>query len=277
MSIIKQLYPFKEKEFKKLLKVSFKEAIWLKVFLNDKHHGFTHGNQVRLACLKLIQKLTRAEKIQLLQAGKKISSNNFLKHAVIAIEIAAIFHDCGRFNDKGEVIDKEQRFHHILSAKRAKIFCDNLGLSIIAPAVTSAILSHDFQSQKLTPTLKSPKDIIGKIVQASDQMGWFHPDSINRTLLFNKALGTPFYNPKVSIKDRLKWTPMTKAGDALTVMLSQLFGPTGKDRFGVEFAQKKVQEYKAKLEKNIVKMATKHNLSNEVKLIIQDFKNRAIL
>lgn len=276
MSIIKQLYPFKEKEFKKLLKASFKEAIWLKVFLNDKHHGFTHGNQVRLACLKLIKKLNPVEKKELIKAGKKISLHNSSKYAVVAVEISAIFHDCGRFNDKGEVIDKEQRFHHILSAKRAKIFCDNLGLSIIAPAVTSAILSHDFQSQKLTPTLKSPKDIIGKIVQASDQMGWFHPDSINRTLLFNKALGTPFYNPKVSIKDRLKWTPMTKAGDALTVMLSQLFGPTGKDRFGVEFAQKKVQEYKAKLEKNIIKMAAKNNLSAEVKLIIQDFKNKMI-
>lgn len=277
MTIIKKLYPFKEKEFKKLLKEIFKDALWLKVFLNDNHHGFIHGNQVRVACLKLIQKLSPSEKAEFIKAGKKISPNNSSKYAVIAVEIAAIFHDCGRFNDSGEVIDKEQRFHHILSAKRAKIFCEKLGLIIIAPAVASAILSHDFQSRKLTPNLKSPKNIIGKIVQSSDQMGWFHPDSINRTLAFNKALGAPFYNSTVSIKERLKWTPTIKAGDALTVMLSQLFGPTGKDRFGVQFAQKKVEEYKVKLEKNIIKMAAKHNLSGEVKLVIQDFKNRKIL
>lgn len=274
MNIITKLYNFKEREFKNLLKEIFKDDIWLKVFLNDSHHGFVHGNQVRAACLKLVKELNPREKEQLLQEGKKICQTNSHKYAIIAMSIAAIFHDCGRFNERGQVIAKEQKYHHVLSAKRARIFCDRIGLNIIALNVEGAILSHDFQSQKLTPDLYPPKTIIGKIVQSSDQMGWFHPNSVHRTLEFNRVLGFPFYNPKVKMKERLKWTPTTKSGDALTVMLSQLFGPTDKKRFGIEFAKNKVEKYKIGLEKNIIKIAQKHNLKNEVESVIKEFKNR---
>ncbi|MDP2922365.1 MAG: HD domain-containing protein [Candidatus Omnitrophota bacterium] len=272
MDIISKFYHFNENKLKNLLRKTFKDEYWLKVFLKDSHHGFIHGNQVRLACLKLIGKLTPGEKEKLLQAGKKICKINSHQYAVSAVEIAAIFHDCGRFNEGGQVVAEEQKYHHILSAKRAKIFCDDTSLNIIVPDVEEAILGHDFQSYELTPDLSPPKTIIGKIVQSSDQMGWFHPDSISRTLDFNKALGISFYNPEVTLKERLRWTPGIEARDALTVMLSQLFGPTDIKRFGIEFAAKKVEIYKIGLKNNIIKIAEKHNLKNEVETLIKDFQ-----
>lgn len=271
---IEQYYHFNENEFKKLLKKTFKNDTWLKVFLADSHHGFIHGNQVRLAGLKLIENLSPNEKRKLLAEGKKICRLDSYKYAIVAMEIAAIFHDCGRFNNNGQVIAGEQKYHHILSAKRAKIFCNNNGLSILIPNVEQAILGHDFQSRRLTPDLNSPKNIIGKIVQSSDQLGWFHPDSIYRTLDFSKALGVPFYDPLVTIKERLAWVPMAKTGDAFTVMLSQLFGPMGKNRFGIEYARQKVEKYKKGLEQNILKIAQERGLKKEINLMIKQFKNK---
>ena len=271
METISKFYHFDETEFKRLLKITFKKELWLKVFLNDSHHGFTHGNQVRLSCLKLIENLSPTEKKKLLQEGKMISQINSQQLAVSAVELAAIFHDCGRFNNTGKVVAEEQKYHQVLSAKRAKIFCEHNGLDIIIPYVEEAILCHDFQSRKLTPDLNSPKSIIGKIVQSADQMGWFHPDSIYRTLNFSKALGVSFYNHDFTLSERLSWFPGAKTFDALTVMLHQLYGPTNIDRFGIEFARNKIEKYKSDLEKNIIKIATENNLKKEVKLLINDF------
>ncbi|MFA6514551.1 MAG: hypothetical protein WCT50_04680 [Patescibacteria group bacterium] len=275
MNILSSLYHFDEKKLKNLLKRIFRGENWLKIFLDDSHHGFTHGNQVRLSCLKLIENLTLKEKKKLQEEGKKICAVNSHQYAIVAIEIAAIFHDCGRFNETGQVIAEEQKYHHILSAKRAEIFCANVGLNIIIPNVKEAILCHDFQNKRLTPELTSPKSIIGKIVQSSDQMGWFHPNSIARTLAFNKALGSPFYNPQIPLKERLIWAPGVKeARDSLTVMLGQLFGPTKIERFGIEFARKKIEIYKVGLENNIIKMAEEYKVKKEVEILIENFRKR---
>ncbi len=263
-------------EFFALLKKSFNNAIWLQVFLTDSHHGFKHGNQVREAALKLIANLNTAEREQLAQEGKNIYLINSEKFATLAFELAAVFHDCGRFNEEGKVIAAEQNYHHILSAQRAAKFCEAQGLDILIPYVEEAILCHDFQSVELTPALKSPQSIIGKLVQSSDQMGWFHPDSVNRTLAFNKALGAPFYDPSVTLDKRLAWTPGVKSKDSLTVMLSQLFGPTGPQRFGIESARNKVETYKIDLENSIINMAAEHNFKNEVEKIIAAFKKEKL-
>lgn len=255
-----------------LLNVTFKDAIWLKPFLNDSHHGLKHGDQVRLACLKILQNLNTAEKEELIIEGSGISKEDPDKYARVAIEIAALFHDCGRFNEKGEVIFNEQKNHHIVSLKRAELFCEDMDLNIINPYLRDAIISHDFQSKELTPDLEPPKTLIGKIVQSADQLGWFHPDSINRTLDYNKALGVSFYNPNLTLMERLSWKPGIQPKDALTVMLSQLFGPVDSNRFGVEFARNKVNTYKLDLEKGIMKIAEEYNFKNEVKKILDGYK-----
>ncbi|MFA5131141.1 MAG: NUDIX hydrolase [Patescibacteria group bacterium] len=265
-----------ENEFFALLKKSFNDAVWLQVFLTDSHHGFKHGNQVREAALKLIANLNTAEREQLAQEGKNIYPIDSEKFATLAFELAAVFHDCGRFNEAGEVLAAEQNHHHILSAQRAAKFCETQSLDILIPYVEEAILCHDFQSAELTPALKSPQSIIGKLVQSSDQMGWFHPDSVNRTLAFNKALGAPFFDSSVSLDDRLAWTPGIKSKDSLTVMLSQLFGPTGPQRFGIESARNKVETYKIDLENSIINMAAEHNSKNEVEKIIAAFKKEKL-
>ncbi|HRY63457.1 MAG TPA: HD domain-containing protein [Patescibacteria group bacterium] len=277
MDKILSFYNSSEKQIKTLIKKIFQNENWAKAFLKDSHHGFTHGNQVRLACLKLVDKLNPKEKGQLLKEGKRICQDHPLECALVSIEIAAIFHDCGRFNRDGKVVSEEQNSHHILGAKRAKIFCDYLGLSVLVPYIKEAIICHDFQSKNCSPGLNAPKTIIGKIVQSADQMGWFHPDSISRTLDFNKALGVNFFNPRISLKERLAWKPTHTPGDALTVMLYQLFGPTGKDRFGIESARQKVAGYKSELEKNIIKIAKKFKVEIEASQLIKNFKKACAL
>jgi len=267
----------RELEMKKLLKEVFGEERWMKSFLSDDSHGFNHGNQVRLACLELIKKLTLSERKTFLQEGKEFCKDDFSDCVLAATEIAAIFHDCGRFNEDGKIITAEQKNHHILSAERAEVFCKNINFSNAIPHVRKAILSHDFQSKELTPDLSPPEKIMGKIVQSSDQIGWFHPDSAKRTLDFSKEIGRPFFKPELSLEERLEWKPFShKNEDALTVMLRQLFGPTGTDRFGVGFAREKIGKYKLGLEKSILKIAEDFNVVSEVKALIEAFRKDSL-
>lgn len=265
-----------EREFKNILSKCFNNEDWLKAFLKDDHHGFVHGNQVRLSCLKLINNLTDTEKRELLIEGTLIDDIDSEKYVKLIIEISAIFHDSGRFNEQGMVVANEQKFHHVLSAERAKIFCDKLGLNNLIPFVEDAILCHDFQSAKFTPDLKSPKNMSGKIVQASDQMGWFHPDSIKRTLDYNKALGLPFYDKNTTFEERINWSPGRVSKDAFTVMLCQLFGPTGQDRFGTEYARLKIETYKKDLENSILKIAIENDLEEEVRQQINQARQSSL-
>jgi HD superfamily phosphodiesterase len=262
------------KGFENLIQDTFKDEPWVKVFLTDSHHGLKHGDQVRLSALKLLDKLSVIEKQTLISEMKAIGDWDQVDSAVLIVSIAAIFHDCGRFNDRGEAIASEQGAHHIVSAMRTKIFCKQQNLMLLYPAVEEAVLCHDFQSKQLTPELNSPSTITGKIVQSADQMGWFHPDSINRTLAFNKSFGRPFFDPEVSLEERLSWKPNMVARDAFTVMLNQIFGPTGKDRFGIEYAQEKIKKYKVELNQNILKLAIEAGVEKQVKLLILQFGKR---
>jgi hypothetical protein len=266
----------REGELKNTLLKCFDNEYWLEVFLADNHHGFVHGNQVRLSCLKLINNLTSTEKNEFLREGEQIDRDNPEKYVKLIVEIAAIFHDSGRFNEQGGIIAEEQKFHHILSAERAKIFCNRLDLNNLIPFIEDAILCHDFQGVKHTPDLKPPKNISGKIVQAADQMGWFHPDSVKRTLSYNSALGIPFYDKSATFDERINWRPRFIPKDAFTVMLGQLFGPTGVDRFGIEYASQKVETYKKDLENNILKIAKENDVEEEIKLQLDRAREASI-
>lgn len=271
MNNIIKYHNLNEIQLQNLILEIFHNEIWASIFIDDSHHGFIHGNQVRLASFKLIKKLNIQEQEQLINEWKEICQTNFYEASLVAIEISSIFHDCGRFNNDGKIIAEEQKHHNILSAKRAKLFCKNIGLTNSISHIEEAIICHDFQSQKITPHLTPPSTIIGKIIQSSDQMGWFHPDSIYRTLKYNKTLWVPFFENKFTLKERLSWQPWTTK-DALTVMLHQLYGSTETDRFGIEFARKKVENYKIELEKNILKIANEFNLKNEVIFLIKEFR-----
>lgn len=274
MSKILEVYNYNDTQIKDLIQSNFQNEHWAEVFVNDSHHGFVHGNQVRLSCLKLIETLTDREKKEFQKEWKEISNKNPYESAIVASEIAAVFHDCGRFNGEWLVIADEQKYHHILSANRAKIFCEKMGLEALFPFVEEAILCHDFQSKELTPDLNNPKTIIGKLVQSSDQMWWFHPDSIYRTLEYNKALGKPLFDPTSDFQERINWKPWTSAKDAVTVMLKQLFGPTWLDRFWIEYARTKIESYKIWLEENILKLAEQNRIYIEIKELIVEFKSQ---
>lgn len=254
-----------------LIKETFGDKPWVKVFLSDSHHGLKHGDQVRAAACKLLNKLNQAEKAILNQEMQKISTEDPLDCARLIISIAGVFHDCGRFNEQGEALASEQGNHHIVSATRARIFNLKQNLENYNPAVEEAILCHDFQSKRLTPELKPPVSMVGKIVQSADQLGWFHPDSINRTLAFNKSFGRPFFNPEVSMQERINWTPDIVARDALTVLLNQIFGPTGQDRFGIECARKKVKKYEQELKAGVLNIAKDSGVEEQVKVLIKQF------
>jgi HD superfamily phosphodiesterase len=246
--------------FPELLDKTFGDQKWYVAFLNDTHHGFAHGEQVRSACLNLLENLTEEERENL--------DENF-ESSVLAIEIAALLHDSGRINDNGLNLPEEQKLHHELSAKRAREFCIENNLLDIFPLVEDAIISHDFQSKEITPHLTPPKTMVGKIVQSADQVGWFHPDSVYRTLDFNKAMKVPFFNPNVDLESRINWRPGEVAPDALTVMIGQLFGPTGENRFGIKAAREQIEIYKVGLKKNILKVAEENGVKEEVMGLIQ--------
>ncbi|MFH1089390.1 MAG: HD domain-containing protein [Candidatus Uhrbacteria bacterium] len=260
--------------FRTRLKKCFGEALWLRVFLADPHHGILHGNRVRKGCLKLMQKMEVAELSKLKKEGQKIDSKNPLASAIEAVEIAALFHDCGRFNDAGEVKFEEQGKHHELSAARTKVFCQHFGFLKALPFVEEAVLCHDFNSQKTTPHLKPPKSMIGKLVQASDQIGWFHPGSVQRTLAYNINLKIPFFDPTFDLTTRLNWKIHVQSLDAITVLMHQLFGSCKADRFGVKAAREKIETYKEQLEKKILQAAHKHGVKKEIQELIEDFRRQ---
>jgi HD superfamily phosphodiesterase len=265
-------YHFKNEFMKSAIKKCFSGERWVKLFLIDSHHGFKHANQVRLACLKIINNLDKKERKLFLKECKSINEKNSFECGVAVVEIASIFHDCGRFDSRGNIVLEEQKTHNRRGAKRAMEFCEKLGFIHAISYVEDAITSHDFQNYSLTPDGKPPKTLIGKIVQSSDQLGWFHPNSIHRTLKFAKVMQWPFYNSKASFEARLNWKPQTKALDGLTVMLAQLFGPSGPSRFGITYARKKVGSYKEELKRNILKLASKYKVRSQVANIISEYE-----
>ncbi len=264
------LYHLNKNQIAKLIRTSFHGEGWVPVFLNDTHHGLTHGNQVRMGSLKLINKLLPDEKRKLLTEGKIISQKNYFKNAVALVEIISTLHDCGRFNYNGVIIESEQIKHQNRSADRINKLFKTHAIKLCKKLINDATLSHDFQNRIQTPHLKPPKTIVGKIVQSSDQLGWFHPRSIYRTLDYTKLLGIPFYNPKTRLLQRLRWSQGKRSPDTLTVLMAQLFGTANKKRFGIEAARKKVRIYTKSLKSNIVELAKNHGAEKETKKIIEE-------
>ncbi|MFH1276061.1 MAG: HD domain-containing protein [Candidatus Woesearchaeota archaeon] len=265
-------YQCDENLIQEALRNCFSSEVWLPTFFDSSHHGFMHANQVREACIKLIGDLTESERENFLKEGEVINQDNPLESAIAVTQIAAIFHDSGRFNSDGAVLPENQNNHHTVGAERGKYFCEKLGFNSSIGYVEDAVLSHDYQSDHLTPDFSPPKTIIGKIVQSADQMGWFHPQSLKRTMEYNREIGIPFYNASTLLQDRLSWTPNKTSRDSLTVMLSQLFGPRGPTRFGIESARRKINSYLLPLKENILKIAEEHQVFDEVKNIISQYE-----
>lgn len=258
-----------QKEIQRSIKKVFGSAPWVKTFLSSDHHGIAHGEQIRIQCLKLIEELTPSEKKQLIKEGKTINSEDPFTAAKIAVAIAAVFHDAGRYGNNGKMA-KNQMFHHCLSAKRVKKFCLKMGISEFLPLTLEAVLCHDYQSKKVTPYLQPPQSMIGKIVQAVDQIRWFHPDCVYRTLDFNNSIGIPFYDPQVTMEQRLNWQPGIHS-DAVTVLMNQLFGPTGRDRFAITVLRHHLFENREKLETEILKVSRQFGLEETIKKIIVEY------
>lgn len=278
MSSVLDFYTLNEPAIANLLKNVFQDKKWLESFFRETHHGLEHGNQVKLACLKFIEKLNASEKQELILAGEKIDLACAWESALTATAIAAVFHDSGRINDDGAIIGIEQVRHHFVSAERAETFCLVYNLHHLTPYVADAVLSHDFQNPNLTPHLNPPQTIIGKIVQSADQVGWFHPGSVYRTMNFCKSMGVPMYDPTLTLDERLAWVPSnTEREDALTVVLNQLFGPTDEQRFGIECARQKIETYKADMEQSILKAFGDINRGEEAERLIEEFRETKIL
>jgi hypothetical protein len=220
--------------------------------------------------LELIDHLTPLERKRLIREGRTINQEDPLTAVKIAIGVAAIFHDAGRYGNNGKMA-KNQMYHYLLSAKRAKRFCLKIGCSELLPLVTDAVIGHDYQSKKVTPYLQPPKSMVGKMVQGVDQIRWFHPDCVYRTIDFNNSIGVPFFDSKVTMKQRLDWQPGIHS-DAVAVLMNQLFGPTGRDRFAIAALRQRLFENREKLEAEILKVSRKLNLESEVEKIIVEYQ-----
>ncbi|MBT7903085.1 hypothetical protein HN587_04410 [Candidatus Woesearchaeota archaeon] len=254
------------------LKECFESVPWVGAFFQSEHHGFKHGIVVKDRSVDLIKNLSESEREEFVGDGLSINPAQPLIAATVATKLAALFHDSGRFNEFGLVVPSEQNNHQVISSIRAKQFATYFNLAEYDPLMTSAILSHDYQSPTLTPHLNPPSSLVGKIVQASDQMGWFHPNSVYRTLAYNQEIGVPFYVGDTSLQDRLKWIPSGSSPDVVTVLLFQLFSPKTSERFGIVAAQKKVLSYSAKLKENIVGLATDFGCGKKVLDLIKIYE-----
>ncbi len=273
---LRDFYNVDEDLFKQKLREVFSDEKWVEPFLTDLHHGLLHGNQVRLGAIKLIENLTDDEKDELINEGKQIDVDQPFESAVAAVEIASVFHDCGRFNDEGVIVLEEQNKHHLVGAERCVMLCDVLGLGAVKEFVHDAVLCHDFHNPEVTDHMKAPKTMIGKIVQSSDQLGWFHPGSLSRTLEFGAQLGYPFY-VETDIDIRAGWKIHTPVPDVVTVLMHQLFGYCGPERFAICTAKEKVETYKEGLKKSILLAAEDKGVLEEVSNVIRGFEeNRKV-
>jgi HD superfamily phosphodiesterase len=271
---LQQFYISSENGIRKALFDCFSHQNWVEVFLDDTHHGYEHGYQVRINAIKIVYALSESERSQFEQEGKSISTDSPNESAMIVTEICAVMHDCGRFDDDGQLVAEKQHLHHIIGAKRAERLFSTYGIHSAIPYSSDAIISHDYQSAELTPQLTPPKTMIGKIVQSADQLGWFHPGSVQRTMDYGKAFGRKFYDPKLSLEDRMAWKSPAHSPDAVTVLLAQYFGHTGEERFAIAAARKKAEESLHELRINIIKLAEEQGCKEELRGLIAEYERR---
>ena len=265
-----EFYQAEEGFLREVIRDVFLNGVWVNAFLEEETHGYIHGDRVRNGSLKLLENLTDDERARLIREASNFDGQDPLRSASAVVEICSLLHDCGRFDDKGNQTEDSNKIHHITGAERAIHFCAALNLDQILPYVEDTILCHDFQSPDDTPSLDAPSYMIGRIVQASDQMGWMHPGSVDRTVKYSVVVDRPIFDPSVPLNDRIGWQPFVDdALDALTVLLKQLYGNTGPDRFGVEAAKIKVDGYRSQMRAGIQALADREGFRSELDELMQ--------
>jgi len=176
------------KQLEFLIENSFPNEAWATSFLNSEHHGPEHGHTVAARSVLLKKHLNMDEQLQFNKEAQELDSQAPLEAASTVLRLASFLHDCGRYADDGS-IHKKRTLHPKRSAERAKRFCEMHNLEHLIPALSETILYHDFQSQEVTPFYgPAPTTILGKIIQAADQLDWVHPDAIKRPILFHDEL-----------------------------------------------------------------------------------------
>jgi len=253
--------------------------LWLDAFAYDASHGVEHGLNTLHLANELVDNLNPEEFARLKAESEKINSGGASVDAVV--QIGAFLHDCGRFADNGNgptgrgLFAKEvQRYHPEIGAARAVDFFARAGFFSAIPYIHDAVISHEFQNERLTPHYIPGRTFIGDIVRAADQLGWLLPESFDRTLRYNNDIGQPFYSPSASMEERLEWTSSKPSSDSLTVMLCQTFGPTDERRFGTEYSRILATEYQSRLKGRLLDFARERGLSKEVSGIVEEYEAR---
>ncbi|MFH1064126.1 MAG: hypothetical protein V1729_03535 [Candidatus Woesearchaeota archaeon] len=250
--------------FKAFLRYAFNPQGWVNAFIENSHHGLGHGESVREGAISLACQLTDDERAELEQDGREIDDKDPIVAALAAVNIAAVLHDCGRMDVDGNMPMEQQPRHHIVGADRAEYFCNALdspdGLTY---HVRAAVISHDYQGVDNTPEMFPPTTMIGKLVQAVDQLLWFNPISVDRTMNFSRDLRRKFYDPDIPLEVRLSWGPGKGGEDAMTVLLCQYFGPTDSERFGVESARKKAEDDQLALYRRILEVTAEQGVDQK--------------
>lgn len=262
--------------------VSETDRFWIANYIKDESHGIAHGRETSDAVLNLVGNLTREEEGKLEKEGRSIGEPYF-ETAVAVAQIGAYFHDCGRFASRGSINSGKdglwnielQNMHPDFGADRAAslIYSSGLvGALEAAPFLRESIASHEFQTDKLTPQYVPPATMIGKLVQAADQLRWLMPGAVLVTEKYNASRGVPLFLKDVSMEERLSWIANTPSRDALTVMLAQVCGPIGNKRFGTEYAQSEAKRLKADTRKSLIEFCDERGILPETIEIIREYE-----
>ena len=254
-----------------LLKTHFSGNVWFEGYLETDHHGFAHGYDTAQIATRF--DLTGRERDQLRREGMEINDEYPFLSAMGVVVLSSVLHDCGRFDDKGKCPPEQNPVHPEVGADRAELFCQQIGLEDEIYHIRHAIERHDYQSESTTPNFQSPETMIGKMVQAADQSLWFNPDvAIERTNGYSSGIGKPFFDPALTIEQRLNWQSSDSSSvDSMTVLLRQIFGSRGRQRFGIIDARRLVDRNQPRLIGKIIEEAREREIEIEVRDLIKEY------
>jgi len=159
--------------------------------IENNDHGLAHAATVWISAKQLTS---------LIEGGL----GNFPPSKINSLlEEACIFHDAGRFfvprEDHcryKEMQEKAIKEHHIAGVDLAM----NLGCKSFV--VTNTIRCHDFFNKKITPHVPSPRFLLGEVVRLADKISLPPSQEVDRYWETGKRLGTPFFLPDISLKER---------------------------------------------------------------------------
>ncbi|MFC1741404.1 hypothetical protein ACFL3V_02625 [Nanoarchaeota archaeon] len=259
-------------DWKRSLESVFDGSRWVQGFIDNWHHGIGHGFDVRQNAISLIGELNDDERSCLISEGADIDPSEPLINAVSAVEIASVLHDCGRFDDlTGDKLRCNQDTHAEDGAERAETFCRSHGINGASRYVVGAVLSHDYWSGEYTPNCPRPDTMVGRIVQAADQIIWFTPETVERTHEVGKDYDRVFFDPSVPLEERLNWDPSTKGPDTMVVMLAHIAGYKGEGRFSISPARKRLDRYQDAVRKKVLELAETYKVRDEVDVLIDEY------